>query len=90
MDFGLPLGIVAGAEYTETTMQLEPGDTLTFISDGVVEAQAATGELFGFDRTRAISQESPDQIAAAAQQFGQQDDISVLTLAFAPAEVLRA
>jgi phosphoserine phosphatase RsbU/P len=89
-EFGLPLGITADAEYTETTLQLGPGDTLTFLSDGVVEAQAASGELFGFDRTRAISQHPAAQIAAAAQRFGQQDDITVLTLTFAPAEVLHA
>jgi hypothetical protein len=90
VDSGLPLGIIAGAEYTETTVLLDPSDTLTFLSDGVVEAQAASGELFGFDRTRAISQQSAEEIATAAQSFGQQDDITVLTLTFAPAEVLHA
>jgi serine phosphatase RsbU (regulator of sigma subunit) len=80
LDSGLPLGIVDGADYTETTLQLGPGDALTFLSDGVVEAQAAGGELFGFDRTRAISQQSAEQIAVEAQRFGQQDDITVLTL----------
>lgn len=89
VDSGLPLGVVAGAEYTETTVQLAAGDTLTFLSDGVVEAQADSGELFGFERTRAISHHSAEQIAVAAQQFGQRDDISVLTIAFAPAEVLQ-
>ena len=89
LDSGLPLGIVANADYTETALQLEPGDTLTFMPDGVVEAQTARGELFGFERTQAISHQSAEQIAAAAQQFGQRDDISVLTLAFAPAEVLQ-
>jgi serine phosphatase RsbU (regulator of sigma subunit) len=88
LDAGLPLGIVAGAEYTETTLQLEPGDSLTFLSDGVVEAQADSGELFGFDRTRTLSNQSAPHIAAAAQKFGQRDDITVLTVAFVPAEVL--
>jgi hypothetical protein len=48
------------------------------------------GEFFGFERTRAISTQSAEAIAAAAQSHGQQDDITVLTLAFAPAEVLQA
>jgi phosphoserine phosphatase RsbU/P len=82
---GLPLGIIADAGYTENTLQLAPGDTLTFLSDGVVEAQLPTGELFGFDRTRAISSQSAQSIADAAQRFGQEDDITVLTLQFAPA-----
>jgi Stage II sporulation protein E (SpoIIE) len=89
VDSGLPLGIVAGAEYSKTSVQLEVGDTLTFMSDGVVEAQADSGELFGFDRTRTISHQSAEEIAVAAQQFGQQDDITVLTVALVPAEVLQ-
>jgi len=51
----------------------------------VVEAQSPTGELFGFDRTAAISAQPAEAIAHAAQQFGQEDDITVLTLRYAPA-----
>jgi hypothetical protein len=87
---GLPLGIAPSADYTETTLQLTPGDTLTFLSDGVVEARNPSGELFGFDRTAAISTQSAESIAAAAQAFGQEDDITVLSLAFAPAQVTHA
>ena len=87
---GLPLGIVPGAGYTEMTLHLAPGDSLTFISDGVVEARNARGELFGFDRSAAISTQSAEEIAHAAQHFGQEDDITVLTLTFAPVEVVRA
>jgi phosphoserine phosphatase RsbU/P len=90
LESGLPLGITGHAEYSENTIQLAPGDRLTFLSDGVVEAQSPTGELFGFDRTAAISTQSAEAIAAAAQAFGQEDDITVLTLTFAPAEVLLA
>jgi phosphoserine phosphatase RsbU/P len=87
---GLPLGIASETTYAESNLQLFPGDTLTLLSDGVVEAQSATGELFGFDRTRAISTQSAEEIARIAQTYGQQDDITVLTLQFSPAEVLRA
>ncbi len=80
LESGLPLGIAAVAEYAETTFQLNPGDRLTFLSDGVVEAQSTSGELFGFERTTAISTKSAEQIAAAAQAHGQEDDITVLTL----------
>jgi serine phosphatase RsbU (regulator of sigma subunit) len=90
LDSGLPLGIAAETTYPESTVQLAAGDTLTFLSDGVVEALSQSGELFGFDRTREISCQSAEEISRAAQAFGQQDDITVLTLAFAPAEVLRA
>jgi hypothetical protein len=36
--------------------------------------------LFGFDRTTAISTQSAESIARAAQDYGQEDDITVLTL----------
>jgi phosphoserine phosphatase RsbU/P len=81
----LPLGITVDAEYTETTLLLVPGDTFTFFSDGVVEAQSPSGELFGFERTRAIASQSAASIADIAQRFGQEDDITVVTLKFAPA-----
>jgi len=81
---GLPLGVDAVSEYVESTLQLAPGDRLTFISDGVVEARNALGELFGFERTRQISSKSAQQIADAAVMFGQQDDITVLTLSLTP------
>jgi serine phosphatase RsbU (regulator of sigma subunit) len=85
LDNGLPLGIAPDAAYTETPLTLPPGAQLTLLTDGVVEASnPITRELFGFDRTAAISIRSAKQIAAAAQQFGQEDDITVLTLTFAP------
>jgi len=88
LDSAIPLGISADAAYSETLLRIVPGDTLTFLSDGVVEACNTTGELFGFDRTREISRQSAAQIAQAAQSFGQQDDITVLTLSFASSEAV--
>jgi hypothetical protein len=84
---GLPLGLVAAAEYAETEIQLGESDTLTFLSDGVVEARNAQGELFGFDRAQAISAEPAQKIAEQAVSFGQEDDITVLRLWLAPASV---
>ncbi len=81
---GLPLGMIAGIRYEETAGQLSPGDLLTFVSDGVVEATApATRELFGFDRTQAISTQAANAIAEAARVFGRgappAADMTVLT-----------
>jgi phosphoserine phosphatase RsbU/P len=81
----LPLGIAPGADYAESAIHLDPGDTLTFLSDGVVEARNKSGELFGFERTAAICTESAQSIARAASTFGQEDDITVLTLTLAGA-----
>ena len=80
IESGFPLGLIAEIEYAETPLQLASGDTLTLLSDGVVEAMDNHHQLFGFDRTRAISTQSAHAIAAAAQEFGQEDDITVLTL----------
>jgi hypothetical protein len=78
----LPLGILPHARYETAAINLSPGDRLTFVSDGVVEAQSRTGELFGFDRTRTISRDPAAQIAEAARAFGQHDDITVVTVEF--------
>lgn len=79
----LPLGITAGAQYTSQDLQLQDGDTLTLLSDGVVEARhERDGTLFGFNRLQALFATSPSAeiIAHEAQQFGQEDDISVLSI----------
>ena len=80
----LPLGLDTSVTYPETTLALRPRDTLTVLSDGVVEARNTSGELYGFDRTAAISTRTAEEIARAAQAHGQEDDITVLTLAFTP------
>ena len=76
----LPLGVIVEAEYEATTFQLSRGDRLVFLSDGVVEAQNDQGELFGFERTQQVSNESARYIAQTAKHFGQTDDITVLSL----------
>jgi hypothetical protein len=80
LENGLPLGLSATAVYSESTTQLGEDEQLTLLTDGVVEARSKTGELFGFDRTSAIAADTAESIAQAAQKFGQQDDITVLTL----------
>jgi serine phosphatase RsbU (regulator of sigma subunit) len=80
LEGGLPLGIAEDVTYTETEFSLEAGETLTLLSDGVVEARIASGELFGFERTCGISRELAEKIAATAKRWGQEDDITVLTV----------
>ena len=76
----LPLGVVSGAHYETTRFRIEPGGRLTFYSDGVVEAQSPKGELFGFERGREHSTKPAAVIVEAAKRFGQQDDITVVTI----------
>ena len=87
---GLPHGLTADVAYEECRLHLSPGETLTLLSDGVVEARSVSGELFGFERVAAISKEPAENVAQAARAFGQQDDITVLRLELAPAALLQA
>lgn len=80
LESGLPLGIVSTLQFAETTIELKRGDMVVMLTDGVVEVQSRSGELFGFERTRNISIQLATQIAAAAQAFGQSDDITVLCI----------
>jgi sigma-B regulation protein RsbU (phosphoserine phosphatase) len=80
LESGLPLGLSASATYAESTFHLAPGQQVTLVTDGVVEARDKTGALFGFDRTAAVSTQDANQIATTAELFGQEDDITTLTL----------
>jgi hypothetical protein len=77
---GFPLGITAEADYPEVIFQLPVGAQLTLYTDGVVEARARSGELLGFDRAAALSMQPAEVVAQTAQNFGQDDDITVLTI----------
>jgi hypothetical protein len=77
---GLPLGVLLEISYEETRLYLHPGDRLLLISDGVVEARHSSGELFGFDRVQNLSNQTAFYIADAAKSFGQEDDITVVTV----------
>ncbi|HEY2857540.1 MAG TPA: PP2C family protein-serine/threonine phosphatase, partial [Terracidiphilus sp.] len=79
---GLPLGLSAESQYVETSSNLQGNGRLTLLTDGVVEARNRQGELMGFERTQELSTEPAERIADAARQFGQEDDITVVTLEF--------
>lgn len=78
----LPLGLISFAEYSEVQIQLQPGDHLSLYTDGLVEARSATGEIYGFERLNTLfaSRPTAQQATQAAVAFGQEDDITVLTL----------
>jgi serine phosphatase RsbU (regulator of sigma subunit) len=48
----LPLGLAATATFDVVTHQLEPGESITFYTDGVSEGLNEKKELFGEDRLR--------------------------------------
>lgn len=90
---GLPLGSFVGAVYQEVTVPLSPGDTLLLLSDGVVEAHDARGELFGFDRLEALIAEADtpgdvrglvemvlDRVQTYMGEAEQHDDITIVAV----------
>jgi serine phosphatase RsbU (regulator of sigma subunit) len=50
----LPLGMLIDTEYSQVEIDLAPGDTLLFYTDGIVEAHDQCRNLFGFDRLEAL------------------------------------
>ena len=76
----LPLGVLPQVEYEEVRLYLHPGDRILLMSDGVVEARRPSGEIFGFDRVHNLSNQTAFYVAEAAKEFGQEDDITVLTV----------
>jgi len=82
----LPLGIDPDTEYENTQIALNNEDRLTLYTDGVLEATNKEGELYGFERVAALLADRPDaaSIAATARAFGQEDDITVLTITRLP------
>jgi len=79
----LPLGLVPDQTYDLVQGRLAPGEQLVLLSDGVPEARSQTGKLYGFERLPSLTKNSAQEIADAAKQLGQEDDITVLTLALA-------
>ncbi len=51
---GLPLGLFADETYEDSSLDLAPGDQITFYTDGITEAVAADGSMYGLDRLDAI------------------------------------
>ena len=46
---GPALGLIAGAPFGTTTTQLSPGDLVLLFTDGIIEAESATGNEWGPD-----------------------------------------
>jgi hypothetical protein len=82
MEGALPLGVVEGAKCSVTRFELKPHDRLVLVSDGILEATNPDGQLFGFDRIHDLvaSAASAVEVADAAEKFGQEDDISVISI----------
>jgi sigma-B regulation protein RsbU (phosphoserine phosphatase) len=89
---GTVLGLFEGQQYADETLELGPGESLVLYTDGVSEANDATGALFGEERLQACLAQGGAQTAAgtverllgAVRAFAggapQSDDITILVL----------
>jgi phosphoserine phosphatase RsbU/P len=92
----LPLGVRSAATYQTGTAALRPNDGFLVVSDGVIEAMNAAGELYTLDRLNADLQsagatsaaEVVRRIADNVQNFTgsapKADDVTVLVLRWLP------
>jgi serine phosphatase RsbU (regulator of sigma subunit)/anti-sigma regulatory factor (Ser/Thr protein kinase) len=88
---GMPLGLLPGMPYEVAELQLEPGDSILFYSDGLVEAHNPQHEMFGFPR---LSEYVASHAGGAAliesvleelevftgPNWEQEDDVTLVTL----------
>ena len=89
---GVALGVMQDFKYRENTVALEPGSTIVFYTDGVVEAEKEDKELFEMDRFCQIlrgrafkdSEEVTNEVFSKVREFAdgnpQSDDITCLVL----------
>src|SRR5215211_3984166 len=88
---GMPLGLMLGMSYEEGEASLREGNCVLFYSDGLVEAHAPKGEMFGFPRLRALVGEHGKErslgeflleelYSFTGEGWEQEDDITLLTL----------
>jgi serine phosphatase RsbU (regulator of sigma subunit)/predicted ester cyclase len=88
---GMPLGLMPGMSYEEGESVLDAGEAAFFYTDGLVEAHAPDGEMFGFPRLRALISEHAEEgrledllleelYAFVGEGWEQEDDITLLTL----------
>jgi sigma-B regulation protein RsbU (phosphoserine phosphatase) len=51
---GFPLGMFPDVSYDELELVAEPGDAIVFVSDGILDAENAQGEMYGDERLSSL------------------------------------
>jgi stage II sporulation SpoE-like protein len=79
----MPLGMVEDAAYEQTSLEMRVGDEAVLVTDGVAEAQNEKHVLLGFPRVESLLREgaTAKHVAEVAQQHGQADDLTVISIA---------
>ena len=67
----LPVGLLPDATYESAKVNLKPGDRLVMVTDGVTEAENATGEFFENERLEEVAAKSTsfEEIFSAVNSF---------------------
>jgi phosphoserine phosphatase RsbU/P len=67
----LPVGLLADASYESDRVHLRPGDRFILVTDGVTEAENATGEFFDNERLEEVASKTPslEDIFSAVNEF---------------------
>ena len=60
---GFPLGMFPDVSYDEIEIVTQAGDILLFISDGILDAENAQGEMYGSERLTKVLGANPDHTA---------------------------
>lgn len=94
---GRPLGLLAGAGYVEHRVALREDDVLFLFTDGLTEAENASGETFGAERLESLLRDAaasgPDELLRRAESAVREhrgsaeaaDDATLLVLRLAGA-----
>jgi len=89
---GMPLGAMKNFPYSLHETELESGDTLLLLSDGLPEQKNSTGEMFDYARVQSsfsdVAMRTPDEIIKALVSDGetwmkdavQEDDITMMVV----------
>jgi serine phosphatase RsbU (regulator of sigma subunit)/anti-sigma regulatory factor (Ser/Thr protein kinase) len=88
---GMPLGLMPGMNYEQKETVLEPGESILFYSDGLVEAHNPEREMFGFPRAMKLVGEHADGSTLiefflyqlklfTGDNWEQEDDVTMVTL----------
>ncbi len=86
---GLPLGISLNEQFAETTVNINPGDTIVVYTDGITETMNANNEIYGRSRLIELMEKGPlpvddlvNGIVVAVEDFSvdrvHHDDICVV------------
>ena len=93
---GMPLGLMPDMSYEDKESVLEPGESVLFYTDGLIEAHNTQGGMFGTPRLRSLLSEHPEggtELSATLMEelenftgegWEQEDDITLLTLERSP------